>query len=157
MRDRYSLVKKSCLCGCPQGNRLQTISVRISKDEASFDCYLLGRCERKTTTLWSAALCIPRPHIRVAFSLWTDWWWKRASFAIRLSGLFVTSETYVTDLARISRLKQADEIRPDRHVFLPSQTYLLSWKRHFIRFKGHVMHQTPSTGLRHPSFNHCRI
>ena len=34
--------------------------------------------------------------------------------------LFVTSETYVTDLARISRLKQADEIRPDRHVFLPS-------------------------------------
>ena len=34
--------------------------------------------------------------------------------------LFVTSETYVTDLARISRLKQADEIRPDRHAFLPS-------------------------------------
>ena len=34
--------------------------------------------------------------------------------------LFVTSETDVTDLARISRLKQADEIRPDRHAFLPS-------------------------------------
>ena len=32
----------------------------------------------------------------------------------------VTSETYVTDLASISRLKQADEIRPDRHAFLPS-------------------------------------
>ena len=33
--------------------------------------------------------------------------------------LFVTSETYVTDLVRISRLKQADEIRPDGHAFLP--------------------------------------
>ena len=32
----------------------------------------------------------------------------------------VTSEIYVTDLARISRLKQADEIRPDGHAFLPS-------------------------------------
>ena len=39
---------------------------------------------------------------------------------IHLSGLFVMSETYVTDFARISRLKQADEIRPDRHSFLPS-------------------------------------
>ena len=27
---------------------------------------------------------------------------------------------YVTDLARLSRLKQTDEIRPDRHAFLPS-------------------------------------
>ena len=26
MRDRYPLVKKSCLCGCPQGNWLGTIS-----------------------------------------------------------------------------------------------------------------------------------
>ena len=26
---------------------------------------------------------------------------------------------YVMDLARPSRLKQADEIRPDRHAFLP--------------------------------------
>ena len=26
MRDRYPLVKDSCLCGCPQGNRLGTIS-----------------------------------------------------------------------------------------------------------------------------------
>ena len=35
--------------------------------------------------------------------------------------LFVTSESYVTamDLARISRLKRADEIRPDQHAFLP--------------------------------------
>ena len=33
--------------------------------------------------------------------------------------LFVKSETYVMDLARILRLKQADEIRPDRHAFLP--------------------------------------
>ena len=32
----------------------------------------------------------------------------------------VTSETYVMDLTRISRLKQADEIRPDRHAFVPS-------------------------------------
>ena len=32
----------------------------------------------------------------------------------------VTSETYVTDLALIWRLKQADEIRPDGHAFLPS-------------------------------------
>ena len=37
------------------------VPVRISKDEASFDCYLSGRCERITTTLWSAALRIPRP------------------------------------------------------------------------------------------------
>ena len=34
--------------------------------------------------------------------------------------LLVMSETYVTDLARISGLKQADEIRPDRDAFLPS-------------------------------------
>ena len=46
--------------------------VRISKDEASFDSYLSGMCERKTTTLWSAALRISWPHIRVAFSLWSD-------------------------------------------------------------------------------------
>ena len=39
--------------------------------------------------------------------------------------LFVTSEIYVTGLARISRLKQADEIRPDRHAFfLRKHTYL---------------------------------
>ena len=48
------------------------VPVRISKDEASLDCYLSGRCERKTTTLWSAARHIPRLHICVAFSLWTD-------------------------------------------------------------------------------------
>ena len=36
------------------------------------------------------------------------------------SVVFVTSETHVTYLARSSRLKQADEIRPDRHAFLPS-------------------------------------
>ena len=101
MRDRYPLVKNSCLCGCPQGNRLGTISSsNLQGCSYSFDCCLSGRCERKTTTLWSAALCIPRPHIRVAFSLWTDWWWKRASFAIRLSRLFVTSET----TSRISRV-----------------------------------------------------
>ena len=35
--------------------------------------------------------------------------------------LFVTSETYLTGLARISRLEQADEIRPDQHAFLPSK------------------------------------
>ena len=141
MCDRYPLVKKknhACV-GVHRVTDLEQFPVWISKDEASFDCYLSGRCERKTTTLWSAALRIPRPHICVAFSLWTDWWWRCASFAIRLSGLFVTSETYVTDLARSSKLKQADEIRPDQHEFLPSQTYLLSWHLHFIRFKGHVM------------------
>ena len=36
-----------------------------------------------------------------------------------LSGLFVMSETYVTDLACLLRLKQADEIQPDQHAFLP--------------------------------------
>ena len=102
---------------------LEQFPVRISKDEVSFDCCLSGRCERKTTTLWSAALRIPRPHIRVAFSLWTDWWWKRASFAVRLS-VCLWRQTYVTDLARFSRLKQADEIRPDLHVFfLRKHTY----------------------------------
>ena len=40
--------------------------------------------------------------------------------------LFVTSETYVTDLARTSRLKQADEIQPDRHAFLRKHTYFHS-------------------------------
>ena len=34
--------------------------------------------------------------------------------------LLVMSETYVTDLARISGLKQADESRPDLHAFLLS-------------------------------------
>ena len=34
--------------------------------------------------------------------------------------LFVTSEIYVTGLERISRLRQADEIRPDQLAFLPS-------------------------------------
>ena len=45
---------------------------------------------------------------------------KRRLIRHSTSGLFVTSEAYVTDLARISRLKQADEIRPDGHAFLPS-------------------------------------
>ena len=36
------------------------------------------------------------------------------------ASVFVTSETHVTGIARISRLKQADEIRPDQHAFLPS-------------------------------------
>ena len=48
------LVKGSC-------NRvtdLEQFPVRITKDEASFDCYLSRRCERKTTTPWSAALRI---------------------------------------------------------------------------------------------------
>ena len=93
MRDRYPLVKKIHIC----------VGVHRVTDLEQFP-----------------AVRIPRPHIRVAFSLWTHWWWKRPSFAIRLSGLFVTSETYVTDLARSSRIKQADEILADRHAFLPS-------------------------------------
>ena len=32
----------------------------------------------------------------------------------------VMSETYVTDLECLLRLKQADEIQPDWHAFLPS-------------------------------------
>ena len=65
--------KKNHVCvGVHRVTVLEQFPVRISKDEASFDCYLSGRCERKTTTLWSAALRIPRPHICVAFSLWTD-------------------------------------------------------------------------------------
>ena len=124
MCDQYPLVKKknhACV-GVHRVTDLEQFPVWISKDEASFDCYLSGRCARKTMTLWSAALRIPRPHIHVSFSLWlwTNWWWKRASFAFRLSGLFVTSETSVTDLAGSSRLKLADEIWPDRHAFLPS-------------------------------------
>ena len=120
MRDRYPLVKKSCLCGCPQGNRLGTISNSNLQGWSFLRLLSFGNVwkENNDPLVCSSALC--RSHIREAFSLWTDWWWKRASFAIRLSGLFVTSETYVTDLARISRLKQADEIRPDRHAFLPS-------------------------------------
>ena len=95
----------------------------------------------------SSCLCgcpqgIPRSDIHVAFSLWS--WLMVKTCLIRHSPqcLFVTSETHVTDLARISRLKQADEIRPDRHAFLPSETYVLSWQWRFIRFKGHVMHKT---------------
>ena len=71
-RDRYPLVKIHACVGVHRVTDLEQFSVRISKDEASFDCYLSGRCKRKTTTLWSAALRIPRLHIRVAFSLWTD-------------------------------------------------------------------------------------
>ena len=67
MCDRYPLVKQKQNHVCVGVHRvtdLEQFPVRISKDEASFDCYLSGRCERRTTTLWSAALRIPRPHIR---------------------------------------------------------------------------------------------
>ena len=119
------LVKSSCLCWCPHGNRPGKISSSNLRGWSFLRLLSLGRCERKTTTLWSAALRIPRPHIYVAFSLWTDWWWKRGSFAFRLSGLFVTSETYVTDLARISRLKlkQTKFGMIGMHFFLRKHTY----------------------------------
>ena len=56
MRDRYPLVKKIHVCvGVHRVTDFEQFPVRISKDEASFDCYFSGRCERKTTTLWSAA------------------------------------------------------------------------------------------------------
>ena len=47
------------------------------------------------------------------------------SFIIRLSGLFVTSETYVMDLARSSRLKQAETKFGliGMHFFLRKYTY----------------------------------
>ena len=114
------LFYSSCLVKGPRKTVLVTdldqFPVRISKDEASFDCCLSGGCERKTTTLWSAALHIPRPHIRMAFYSVIDG--ENAPHSPQCQ--FVTSETYVTDLAPISRLKQAAEIRPDRHAFLPS-------------------------------------
>ena len=58
--------------GVHRVTNLEQFPVQISKDEASFDCYLLGRYKRKTTTLWFTALRIPQPHIHVAFSLWND-------------------------------------------------------------------------------------
>ena len=63
-------------------------------------------------------------HIRVAFSCESV---VHEARHIRHSPqlLEVTSETYVTDLARNSRIKQVDENRPDRHafVFLRKHTY----------------------------------
>ena len=61
----YPLVKNLCLC---TWNSFQFESPRMKLPSTA----LSGRCERKTTTLWSAAPRIPWPHIRVAFSLWTD-------------------------------------------------------------------------------------
>ena len=79
----------------------------------SFDWYLSEMCARTAATLCSAALCIPQPHIHMAFSLYLTENLPHSPFA----SVFVTSETYVTDIARISRFEQAGEIRPDQHAF----------------------------------------
>jgi len=80
----------------------------------SFDWYLSEMCARTAATLCSAALCIPQPHIHVAFSLYLT------ENLPLFASVFVTSEIYVTDIARISRFEQADEVQPDQHAFFPS-------------------------------------
>ena len=92
--------KKSCLCGCPQGNRLGTISSSNLQGWSFLRLLSFGKVWKENNAEW---LMVKTRLIRRSPQC-----------------LFVTSETDVTDLARISRLKQADEIRPDRHAFLPS-------------------------------------
>ena len=136
MRGRYPLVKKIICVGVHRVTDLQQFSVRISKDEASFDYYLSGRCERKTVI---DRLVCSSAHPTAA----------------HLRGIFVVDQLMVKmRLIRLSPQWSVRDVRDLRHgsrayfeiktsrrnsACISSFVNILSWHLHFIRFKGHVM------------------
>ena len=104
------LVKSSCLCGYSQGNyRLGKMSssnlqggsflrlLSVGKVWKENNDPLVCSCAHPTTAHWRGIFVVGWLMVKTRLICHSP------------QRLLVTSETYVTDLARISRLKQADE------------------------------------------------